>query len=105
MRLGFILFAIVTTLLANSEARSLRQSPTSTEDPTDEERVNFVRTVFADPVLAAEAAAARAAAKVELPPTKLEKAKQLLAKVLPKNDNLRLEYIGNGQFRGHRIVK
>ncbi|OWZ00600.1 RxLR effector protein [Phytophthora megakarya] len=112
MRLDFILLIIATTLLVNSEARSLRQSPasksvgTTTEDPADEERVQRVRTVFADPVLAAQAAAARLN-KVEIPVSKLEKAKKFLAKrLLPKaNDNLRLEYVGNGQFRGHRIVK
>ncbi|OWZ03267.1 RxLR effector protein [Phytophthora megakarya] len=99
MRLGCILIAIVSTLLVSSEARSLRQSPTSesetttSEDPADEERIFKIKTVVTD-------AAEEVVKKVkDAPLPKKEKIKNFIAKaLLPKvNDNLRLEY-NNGRW-------
>ncbi|OWY93959.1 RxLR effector protein [Phytophthora megakarya] len=87
MRL-IILLTIVITLLAHSEARSLRQSPASNgvgataKGPVDEERLFMVKTVVAD----ATKATAKKVKSVKMPISKKDKLLNVLAKIfLPKN--------------------
>ncbi|OWZ22510.1 RxLR effector protein [Phytophthora megakarya] len=110
MHLRFILFAIVTTVLVNSEARSLRQSSTPkhvktpSQDPVDEERVNYIKTVYANAELAAQAAA-RVQKVDDIPLTKKEKIQLWFNKLfLPKTHYYERIESTNGHFREGRIV-
>ncbi|OWZ22512.1 RxLR effector protein [Phytophthora megakarya] len=111
MPLRFILFAVVTTVFVNSEARSLRQSSTPkyvetpSQDAVDEERVNYIKTVYANAELAAQAAA-RVQKVDDIPLTKKEKIQLWFNKLfLPKrHDNEKFEY-SNDHFRVVKILK
>ncbi|OWZ11676.1 RxLR effector protein [Phytophthora megakarya] len=101
MRLGFMLFAIVTTLLVSSEARSLRKSHTESvgtteDDPTSEERV-FRRWDIGDDVAPAVAAMEKLSASTKL------KDKNVVLKALAKAKANTIDKVKNHRWEHLRL--